>query len=210
MRNALLVGLLALVVSFTGTPYKKIALQPFDGFDKALLDTVSHTIKDVYGYQVVVLEEIDMPQESFVNIKFPRYRADSLSRFLRERDYGSIDYVMGLTSKELSHTKKDAEGQVKQPAMKYIDWGVHGLGYCPGPTSVASTAKIDSEDPREFVNRLKKICIHEFGHNLGLPHCPTEKCVMQDSGEKMSTIDDAELRLCQSCKDKLKSFNLGH
>ncbi|HEV7349929.1 matrixin family metalloprotease [Telluribacter sp.] len=206
MKYAILIGLFALLVSFTGTPYKKIALQPFDGFDKALLDTVKLTIKDVYGYQVVVMEDIALPRQAFINVKFPRYRADSLIRFLRDKDYGSMDYVMGLTPMELSHTKKDAGGHVKKPAMKYIDWGVHGLGYCPGTSSVASTAKIESDEPSVFISRLKKICIHEFGHNLGLPHCPTDKCVMQDSAEKMSTIDDAELRLCNDCKDKLASI----
>jgi archaemetzincin len=204
MKYLLPAGLLVLLlVSFTGTPSRKVAIQPFDGFDPVLLDTVRRTIQEVVGYQVVVLKSTPMPQKAFVNIKYPRFRADSIIRFLKEKDDRRFDYVMGLTPQELSHTKKDARGQIKYPAMKYRDWGIHGLGYCPGRTSVVSTAKIQSDRPGVMSRRLKKICVHELGHNLGLPHCSTQHCVMQDSNEKMSTIDNARLAFCASCKRKL-------
>ena len=51
--------------------------------------------------------------------------------------------------------------------------------------------------------RFKKVTIHEFGHNLGLPHCPNKKCVMTAAAEKISTIDNENLALCKSCKNKI-------
>lgn len=55
-----------------------------------------------------------------------------------------------------------------------------------------------------FFSRLKKICIHEVGHNLGLPHCTTNKCVMQDAVETIKTVDNESEELCAECRLKIK------
>ena len=53
-----------------------------------------------------------------------RYRADSLIRYLGR--FGSADTILiGLTNKDISTTK----GQIR-------DWGIMGLGYCPGTSCV--------------------------------------------------------------------------
>ena len=55
----------------------------------------------------------------------------------------------------------------------------------------------------KFVERLKKVTMHELGHNLGLPHCPNNHCFMQDAAETIKTIDGVELNLCEECRDQL-------
>ena len=64
--------------------------------------------------------------------------------------------------------------------------------------------KLDISGPCEEIERFKKICIHELGHNLGLHHCENyDKCVMRDAAETIKTIDHVDLMLCDKCKNKI-------
>jgi archaemetzincin len=142
-----------------------------------------------------------LPPEAFVQIKSPRYRADSLLRFLLKVKPDTVDYMMGLTSHDISTTKRDKGGRMLKPESKYRDWGVFGLGFRPGYSCVISTYRIHHEDSRKYMDRLIKICIHEFGHNVGLHHCPTPGCVMQDAVETIKTVDTGSRELCSWCRN---------
>jgi archaemetzincin len=182
-----------------------IGLQPLDGFDKNLMDTISNSLINIYGYRVVILENQRLPLHAFVRIKSPRYRADSLLRHLLKIKPDSIDYIMGLTNKDISTTKREHNGHIKQPETKYLDWGIFGLGFKPGRSCVISSYRIHDRDYAEFIERLTKICVHEFGHNLSLDHCQSEKCVMQDAAETIKTIDSVNIDLCTKCKRKINA-----
>jgi len=110
---------------------------------------------------------------------------------------------LGLTSKDISVTKRDDSGNIKKPEYKYQDWGIMGLAYCPGESCVVSTFRIKHKNKTVYFDRLKKVAVHEFGHNLGLPHCPNKKCVMTDAVESVKTIDNAKLKLCNDCAGKI-------
>ena len=182
-----------------------IGLQPLDGFDNILIDSISNSLKTVYGYRVVILENIKLPSRSFVQIKTPRYRADSLLRYLLKIKPDTIDFIMGLTNQDISTSKKDQYGHIKQPESKYLDWGIFGLGFLRGKSSVISSYRIRDKEYTKFIKRLTKVCVHEFGHNLGLNHCQTAKCVMQDAAETIKTIDSENIDLCAKCKRKLNA-----
>mgnify|MGYP003601516182 FL=1 len=79
-----------------------------------------------------------------------------------------------------------------------------GLGYCPGNSCVISTFRLKNKDKNLELSRLKKVVIHEFGHNLGLPHCSDKHCVMTSAAEKISTIDNEKMELCVKCKNILE------
>lgn len=181
----------------------KIGIQPFDKFDTYLIDTVAKSIKDVYGFEVFVLPDKPIPENTFTNVKSPRYRADSLILYLKEIIPDTVNYIVGLTQKDISTTKKGKFGKIKQPENKYGDWGVFGLGYQPGPSCVVSTYRLHCNDKNIFIARVLKVTIHEIGHNLGLKHCKSKNCIMRDAEEKISTIDNVTLKLCDNCQMKL-------
>jgi archaemetzincin len=182
-----------------------IGLQPFDGFERNLMDTIAKSLNKTYGYRVELLEYQDLPKHAFVTIKSPRYRADSLLRYLLTIKTDSIDFIMGLTDQDISITKRDSNGHIKHPETKYRDWGIFGLGICPGKSCVISSYRIHDKDYAKFIDRLMKVCVHEFGHNLGLKHCKTDKCVMQDAVESIRTVDSETLDLCPKCQRKIKA-----
>ena len=183
---------------------KKVGLQPFNSFSKEILDSITLSIENTYDFKVYLLPQKKLPKTAFTTVKTPRYRADSLLRFLKHSQPDSIDYVLGLTHHDISTTKRDAQGAIKQPEYKYKDWGVFGLGYVAGPSAIVSTFRYKKSTPSLFIERIQKICVHELGHNLGLPHCESgQACVMQDAAESIKTIDNVDNILCSSCKRKI-------
>lgn len=181
-----------------------IGIRPYENFDRALIDTLQISIKQIYGFKTVVLPHVSMPVNAFVDSKSPRYRADTLIRVLKREKPDTIDFIIGLTDLDISTTKRDNEGNIKKPEYKYKDWGVFGLGFVSGPSCIVSTYRLKS-DKSKFVDRFKKVCIHELGHNLGLKHCTyQENCVMSDANETIKTIDNEDLMLCKRCKSLIR------
>lgn len=179
-----------------------VALQPLNDFPKELEDTLKLTIEKFYGFNVIKLNNTPIPKRFYINVKSPRYRADSIINYLRINKPDSINYIVGLSNLDISTTKKDKNGNTKTPEHKYYDWGIFGLGYRPGSSCVISTHRLKT-NKNKFVERLKKVTMHELGHNLGLPHCPNKHCFMQDAAETIKTIDSVELNLCKNCLSKI-------
>jgi archaemetzincin len=183
---------------------KVVGILPYKGISPNQIDAVSKEIESFYGIQTKILDEKELPKSAFINIKSPRYRADSIIRFQNRNIPKEIDFVLGITIKDISITKKNHDGTIKKPEWKYNDFGVMGLAYCPGKSGIVSTFRLKHKDKSIALNRFKKVAIHEFGHNLGLPHCPDTHCVMTSAAEKVSTIDNEKMQLCSSCKARLE------
>jgi archaemetzincin len=180
-----------------------IGIQPFKGIPNSYIDTINLALSHAYNKKFVPLPEIEVPQSTFVNTKSPRYRADMLLKYLKKVKNDSIDIVLAIIDHDISITKKDVSGKSKKPEFKYKDWGVMGLAYLPSETCVVSTYRLKTNNQKLFFARLKKVCIHEVGHNLGLDHCKTLECVMQDAAETIKTIDNVSMELCSKCKSKI-------
>lgn len=188
------------------TPETTVLLKQYKAFPKNEVDSVTSVLQKIYGVKTIIAKDQELYSEAFINVKSPRYRADSIIKFQQKEINNKIDYVLGLTSKDISVTKKDASGTIKKPKYKYQDWGIMGLAYCPGESCIVSTFRIKHKSKTVYFDRLKKVAVHEFGHNLGLPHCPNKKCVMTDAVESVKTIDNAKLKLCDDCAEKI-TFN---
>ncbi len=203
-RLFLLVALL-MFASCGATGHKQkptvIALQPIGPVNITEVNTVLAVLDSVYGMKVFVLPALKPPASAFVNVKTPRYRADKLIAWLGEHKPDNADYIIGLTALDISTTKTDDLGRTLEPKSRYEDFGIFGLGYCPGKSCIVSTFRLGSK-PDLMRSRLAKIAVHEVGHNLGLPHCKTRSCVMADAVEKISTIDAEGLSLCEQCRKK--------
>jgi archaemetzincin len=180
-----------------------IAIQPIGTVAAYKIDEARRALEKAYQCRVVILKSISPTSEAFVNIKTPRYRADKLIARLKENKPDTLDYIIGITELDISTTKRDALGRIKEPKSRYEDFGIFGLGYCPGKSCIVSTFRLGT-DAEKLKSRLTKITVHEIGHNLGLPHCPDKKCVMTDAVEKLSTVDAAKNELCAGCRKQIE------
>lgn len=181
-----------------------VGIQPFDTFSQALTDTIAHTIASFYHVKTIILTQKEIPATAFVNIKTPRYKADKIIKMQAQNKPDSLDYVFSLTDSDISTDKKDDFGFTKKPESKYADWGIMGLAYRPGNSCIVSTFRLKNTNTRNFIERLKKVSVHEFGHNLGLSHCKSQACVMRDAAETITTVDGVKLALCSKCKEKIQ------
>ena len=186
------------------TSKKVVGIQLYNNFYPENAKVIAYKIELFYKIKVLILPKINLPKVAFVNIKSPRYRADSIIEIQNRNSDDSIDYVLGLTTNDISITKRNTDGTIKKPIWKYNDFGVMGLGFCPGKSSVISTFRLKCKNKKLFLLRIQKVALHELGHNLGLKHCSSKKCLMTSAVEKIETIDNEDMELCNNCKNKLK------
>jgi len=181
-----------------------VGIIPYEGISTKKVAYLKDAIEQYYGVSAKVLPQKHLHESAFINIKSPRYRADSLIKMQQRTISEAIDYVVGLTDSDISVTKHNSDGSVRTPTWRYNDFGVMGLAYCPGKSCVASGFRLKHKNKDIYFGRFKKVVLHELGHNFGLPHCPNKKCVMTDAVESIKTIDNANPALCAPCKKKIQ------
>lgn len=168
-------------ISFKPTKKIIIDLQPFNDLPKEYLDHVHSELKKMYS-DIEIKKPIALPKKAWYAPR-QRYRADSLIRYLSSiTPEGHL--TIGLTTKDIS----TSNGSI-------TDWGIMGLGYCPGKACVASSFRLKKSNRLE---QLFKVSIHELGHTQGIPHCPIKTCFMQDAEGKNKM--DTESEFCAKCK----------
>lgn len=162
-----------------------IVIQPFYGFPDSSVTLITNELKKNYKGCVMVNKAIQLPKSAF-NVNRTRYRADSLINYL-SKIAPKESVILGLTNKDISTTKG-----------KYPDWGVMGLGFCPGNSCIVSSYRLKGPTKSE---KLFKVVIHELGHTKGLNHCPDETCIMTDAKGKDRL--DHKTDFCTKCKTVL-------
>lgn len=168
-----------------------VAIQPLGRVPDEELRAVAEALAGLYGFETRILEPVDLPEEAWYEPR-RRYRAEKLLDFLAPRLPEGCDRIAGVTVKDISTTKGEIE-----------DWGILGLAELPGVAAVFSTFRCRRRvHDVPAIERLRRVAIHEVGHTLGLPHCPTYGCFLEDAGGKAETID-RETFLCDVCRERL-------
>jgi archaemetzincin len=204
--SLLIFGLFSCNNSILKNPDKQIGILPYKGITSSEIDSVKNILTSTYKLKVIVLNEINLPKSAFTTVRSPRYRADSLIRIQSRHIPDSISIVIGLTNKDISTTKIDKQtGKIKKPESTYKDWGIFGLGQVGGNSCIVSTNRLhNGVSKSKFYTRLQRISTHEVGHVLGLSHCPTPQCVMNDANESIKTIDKSTGELCNACWSEIR------
>jgi len=173
-----------------------VAIQPMDCPDTNLCGILTAQIKLFYGFKAEILTETRLPECSFYKPR-NRYRADTILHYLLRTRPEKYDYMIGITDKDISCT-----------CDPYADWGVFGLGFMPGRSCVISTFRLkrNMKSEEQFQECVIKVVLHELGHNIGLDHCPTPKCMMQDAEGTIRSVDEEKIEVCTLCKAKIQKF----
>ena len=168
---------------------KIIYIQPLGDVDIEYLKIVKNSVESFYGFKCVIRDKVPLTNDLLAASKI-RYEASKiLSKF------NTKENLLILTEKDIA-CKKD----------KYPEWGILGLGYRPGTTCVVSTFRMRCKGNKNiFLDRLKKVSIHEIGHNLGLDHCENDiHCLMNDARGTIRQVDRERMWLCSKCSKIIK------
>ena len=168
-------------------PQINIVILPLGNVPEALIKEITPQFRKVSS-NVQVLNSVNLPKLSYYQPR-DRYRADSLISWLGRKAKPNQVYV-GITTVDISTTNEE---------RGVDDWGVMGLGFCPGNACVISNKRLKDKSANGFF----KVVIHEVGHTSGLSHCPTAGCYMRDAEGGDHTAD--ENGFCEKCTTYLRT-----
>jgi archaemetzincin len=174
-----------------GKPY--LYIQPLGAeLPDADVALVKDALVAFYGLQIKVLPRVALPAHAYYKPR-KRYRADPLLSFLEKRLPADGYRILGLTGVDISTTKG-----------KIYDWGIMGLATIDGGSCVISAfrCRMRAKDDKHARIRLAKVAVHEIGHTLGLDHCPTVGCLLEDAKGRVATCD-REHDICARCRRRL-------
>lgn len=189
-KISFLLLLCILFSSFINLKSTTIYIQPLGEVNQQYLNYLKKSIKEFYGYECVIRTKLRFTNDILTSSK-TRYEA---SKILNK--YKSNQNVLIITEKDIAHKKSN----------QFPEWGVFGLGLRPGKTCVVSTFRLKRKVSKsQMLIRLKKVSLHEIGHNLGLSHCTHNKeCMMNDADGTIKQVDREKIWFCKNCWNKLK------
>ena len=189
MKNILLLLLTFITLITNGQNNKIIYIQPLGNVSDELISTIKSNVEKFYGYTCKIKTQVSFSKELLADSK-TRYEA---SRILNK--FKSKENILIITDKDIACKS----GKIKE-------WGVFGLGVRPGSTCIISTFRMKANVTKAMLyERVTKVSIHELGHNLGIPHCTSDrKCLMNDANGTIKQVDQEGLYICRKCFEKIQ------
>lgn len=175
-------------VSLSHKKIKKIVyILPLGNVKGMYVNEVKKSIIDFYGFDCMVLSNVPVTNDII-----------SKSRTRLDADKILCKYFFKFNCIVIT----ELDIACKNEDRNIDEWGIFGLGYCPGNTCVVSTFRLKRNVGEDvLINRLKKVSLHEIGHNLGLDHCKNNPyCIMNDANGTISQVDREKIFLCDKCK----------
>ena len=172
-----------------------VAIQPLGAVDPALVRRVTKHVESMFRVRVTVLRARALPRSAYYRPR-SRYRGERILADLDARTPPHVSKVLGLMSRDLSVTKHDV-----------YDWGILGVAGLSCRAAVVSTYRLQRRGATRTLveERLDHVAVHELGHTFGVSHCASPRCVMNDAGGSIRTVDRTSGSFCASCRRRMGS-----
>lgn len=189
-KITILLVVFLLASSYVTTKPKIIYIQPLGNVNQEYVNYIKKSVENFYGYSCIIKPKLSLTKDILAASK-TRYEA---SKILKK--YNSKNNILLLTEKDIAYRKSDV----------FTEWGIFGLGSRPGTTCVISTFRLKKKVSKaKLLDRLKKVALHEIGHNLGLEHCTNNKeCMMTSASETIKQVDREKIWFCSKCWKQIR------
>jgi archaemetzincin len=189
-KITILLVIFLLASSFVTTKPKIIYIKPLGNVNQEYVNYIKKSVENFYGYNCIVKPKLSLTKDILAASK-TRYEAGKILK-----KYNSKENVLLIIEKDIAHRK----------SSKFPEWGIFGLGYRPGSTCVVSTFRLKKNVSKaKFLERLKKVALHEIGHNLGLEHCTNDKnCMMTSASGTVNQVDKEKIWFCKKCWKQIR------
>ena len=185
---------------------RPLVVTPLGSVSPLYVQWVTKSLNETYKMPVKVEKSLPIRPYHYYTQEGKKNRINA-SKILKEFK-STKDIPVFITETDIAIDKKLKNGK------QIIGYGIIGLGLQPedlmrirNSCIIVSTYRIKNTKSIETTqNRLQKAVIHEVGHNLSLPHCNNQKCVMVDAKGKVSTIDNAKKSFCKNCANTIKEY----
>ena len=167
-----------------------IYIQPLGKVNADYTAFLKQSVATFYGYDCVVKPNIPLTRDLLAASQ-TRYEASKiLAKFNSDKN------LLLITTVDIAYRK----------SAEMPEYGIFGLGFRPGNTCVVSTFRLQHKVTQaQFLERLKKVALHEIGHNLGLPHCTNHpECMMHDANGTIKQVDKEKVWFCEQCRKQLE------
>ena len=161
--------------------------------EKELVPVIADAIT-AYYHNPVKVADAPLPEKAFLSAR-NRYQGKEIIANLKTLNTNHYRFIAGLTSKDICTKRRGVD-----------DWGIFGLGSLDGSGCISSTCRLKKGVSHEkLTDRIKKVVLHEIGHNHGLHHCRTKNpCFMKDANGSIKVVDNEPMDICSDCKKILK------
>lgn len=167
----------------------RVLLVNMDNASAALMDTLCTFLSTRFSIQV------NTTNRSIFPYKGSSINTDSALTWLKNLHIHQAEYVVGVTQKNLIRNYSNGK---KKKLLGYSELNGH--------VSVISSYEVSKWKNAEmnFYLRMKKILMHELGHNLGLKHCKSNNgCIMHEQAGSVKNLDKEDIIYCNDCRLKL-------
>lgn len=185
----------------SGNENKLIALLPLGNYHKEVLDSLQKTVSTFFNRGVIILNDLPIPQK-FITAD-NSCNADSLLTLLSHYTNDTIAEVIGITTNDIYQVTETHYLKEGKSHSFVFNKSILGLGYMNSNACIISTYKLTSPDKKLLNNRLRKVVLHEMGHNLGLEHCSNDSCLMSAQNGHMVMLNRAGGDFCVRCRRSL-------
>ena len=125
-KISIILLLLFLASSVVNAEPKIIYIQTLGYVNQEYIDYIKTSVKNFYGYDCEIKSKLKLTPDILAG-SGTRYEAGEILK-----KYNSKENVLLITEKDIAHKKSN----------DFPEWGVFGLGFRPGKTSVISTFRL--------------------------------------------------------------------
>jgi archaemetzincin len=171
-----------------------VHITPLGDVDSTYMVFIKESVESFYPEIKCVIDSREELSKDILAASGKRYEASKIIR-----KYKTNKNILLITNSDIAYFNK--EKNIKE-------YGIIGLGYRPGKTCVVSTYRIKRGGKTKLMDRLKKVSLHEIGHNLNIDHCKNSKdCLMHSADGTVSQIDREKIWICDVCRKSIKRLS---